>query len=71
MCLLWKNGWKNMINELFSKNDISQTIKVLFLILALIVAFLFALNGRYMMIDEDYYLDKWKKEVRSVDELIK
>lgn len=49
----------------------SRVIKVLFLVLALIVAFLFALNGRYMMIDDDYYLDKWKKEIRSVDELIK
>ena len=49
----------------------SQAIKALFLVLALIVASLFALNGRYMMIDEDYYFDKWKKEVRSVDELIK
>ncbi len=70
MCLLWKNGWKNMINERFSKK-VSQTIKVLFLILVLILAFLFALNGRYMMIDDDYYLDKWKKEVRSIYELIK
>lgn len=49
----------------------SQMIKVLFLILALIVAYLFALNGRYLMIDEDYYFDKWKKEVREVNELIK
>lgn len=49
----------------------SQVIKVLFLVLALIVVFLFALNGRYVMIDEYYYLDKWKKEVRSIDELIK
>ncbi|MBQ8270833.1 MAG: hypothetical protein IJZ22_06495 [Bacteroidaceae bacterium] len=46
-------------------------MKILFFTLALIVAFLFALNGRYMMIDDDYYLDKWKIEVRSVDELIK
>lgn len=59
-----------MINERFSKK-VSQTIKVLFLILVLILAFLFALNGRYMMIDDDYYLDKWKKEVRSIYELIK
>lgn len=49
----------------------SQTIKVLFFVLALIVAFLFALNGRYMMIDDDYYFDKWKKEVRSVESIIK
>lgn len=49
----------------------SQVIKVLFLVLALTVAFLFALNGRYVMIDKYCYLDKWKKEVRSVDELIK
>ena len=67
---MMENGWKNMINERFSKK-VSQTIKVLFLILVLILAFLFALNGRYMMIDDDYYLDKWKKEVRSIFELIK
>ena len=48
-----------------------QLIRILFFAFALIVAFLFALNGRYVMIDEDYYLDKWKKEVRSVNELIK
>lgn len=49
----------------------SRVVKVLFLVFALIVVFLFALNGRYVMIDEYYYLDKWKKEVRSIDELIK
>lgn len=58
-------------NKPSTRISTSRTIKVLFLVLALIVAFLFTLNGRYMMIDEDYYFDKWKKEVRSVDELIK
>lgn len=58
-------------NKPHTRISASQVIKVLFLVLALIVAFLFDLNGRYVMIDEDYYLDKWKKEVRSVDELIK
>ncbi len=70
MCLLWRNGWKNMINERFSKKDISQTIKVLFLILALIVAYLFALNGRFIKIDDEYYFDKWTKtmlEIKRVD----
>lgn len=50
---------------------ILQVLKIFICICALILAYLFALNGRYMMIDDNYYLDKWKKEVRSVDELIK
>jgi len=59
------------MNRPNTRITISEVMKILFFVLALIVAFLFALNGRYMMIDDDYYLDKWKKEVRSVDELIK
>lgn len=59
------------MNRPNTRITIWQVMKILFFTLALIVAFLFALNGRYMMIDDDYYLDKWKIEVRSVDELIK
>lgn len=50
---------------------VSQTIKVLFFVFALIIAFLFALNGRYMVVDEDFILDKWKKEVIDMYEYIK
>lgn len=50
---------------------VSQTIKVLFFVFALIIAFLFALNGRYMVVNEDYILDKWKKEVIDMYEYIK
>lgn len=43
---------------------ISQTIKVLFLILMLIVAFLFALNGRYAPVGErGLFMDKWTKRL--------
>lgn len=47
--------------------SVSQTIKALFLILTLIVAFLFALNGRYMMIDDEYYFDKWTKTMLWIE----
>lgn len=33
---------------------------------ALIVAFLFAQNGRYMMIDDEYYFDKWTKTMLEI-----
>ena len=49
-------------NKRFTHIQISQTIKVLFFAVALIIAFLFALNGRYMKIDDEYYFDKWTKQ---------
>lgn len=45
---------------------ITRAIKVLLLVFALIVAYLFALNGRYMMIDENVYFDKWHKKLIDV-----
>lgn len=39
--------------------DMKKWIKVLLVVLTLIVAFLFALNGRYTKINGSYYFDKW------------
>ena len=50
------------INKPNRRVNISQAIKVLFLVLALIVAFLFALNGRYAPAGErGMFIDKWTK----------
>lgn len=61
------NGEMNKApNKPFRATLITQTIKVLFFVFALIVAFLFALNGRYMMIDDEYYFDKWTKTMLEI-----
>lgn len=42
------------------------------MVLALIVAYLFALNGRYVKLDDDYYFDKWTKtmlEIQRVEQV--
>ena len=39
----------------------SRIGKLLFLTFALITAYLFALNGRYIQIDDELYFDKWTK----------
>lgn len=49
-------------NKPHTRISVSRTIKVLFLILTLIVAFLFALNGRYTPAGEKgAFMDKWTK----------
>jgi hypothetical protein len=53
-------------NERLTHIQISQTIKVLFFAVALIIAFLFALNGRYMKVDNEYYFDKWTKTMLEI-----
>lgn len=50
-------------NKPFSQLLITQTIKVLFFAFALIVAYLFALNGRFIKDDEGYYFDKWTQTI--------
>nr|DAK08460.1 MAG TPA: hypothetical protein [Caudoviricetes sp.] len=45
---------------------IVQTIKLLFFAFALIVAYLFALNGRYTKIDDVLFFDKWKKTIVEI-----
>lgn len=47
---------------------IVQTIKLLFFAFALIVAYLFALNGRYTKIDDVAFFDKWKNKIIVLDE---
>ncbi len=56
-------------NKTDRKTRIIWSIKALFLMLALIVAYLFALNGRYAPIDEDYdlYFDKWTKTILEIE----
>lgn len=56
-------------NKPYISIRIAWTIKVLFLILALILAYLFALNGRYAQVDTDYdlYFDKWTKTIVTID----
>lgn len=46
-------------NKPFSRLLISQTIKVILCLFALIVAYLFALNGRYSYTGGLIYFDKW------------
>lgn len=48
-------------NKPHARITISQVMKILFFILALIVAFLFALNGRYAPAGELWFMDKWTK----------
>lgn len=49
--------------------QITQTIKVLLFVFALIVAFLFALNGRYMSVKTGFYFDKWTKTLLEVERI--
>lgn len=54
-------------NKLLRANVFSKTIKVLFLVFALILAYLFALNGRYVKEDDEYYFDKWTKTILVIE----
>lgn len=53
-----------------NNNDKSTQVirmgKALFLVLALIIAYLFALNGRYIQEDDGYYFDKWTKSIVEI-----
>ena len=55
------------INKLFTFPHISKVIKVLLFVSVLIVAFLFALNGRYSHVGGLLYFDKWTKEIKKYD----
>lgn len=54
------------INKLFTFPHISKVIKVLLFVSVLIVAFLFALNGRYSHVGGLLYFDKWTKEIKNM-----
>lgn len=56
-------------NKPFLRIKTSGTTKVSFLAFALIVAFLFALNGRYMKIEDEYYFDKWTKTMLEINRI--
>lgn len=48
---------------------IAQIIKLFVVIIALIIAYLFALNGRYTKIyDDSAFFDKWTKKIIGFDE---
>lgn len=55
------------INKLFTFPHISKVIKVLLYVSALIIAFLFALNGRYIKVADEYYFDKWTKTMLEIE----
>jgi len=54
-------------NKRFTRIQITQTIKVSFFVFVLIVAFLFALNGRYSHVGGLLYFDKWTKEIKEYE----
>lgn len=53
-------------NKTNRRSQIAWTMTVLFLVFSLIVAFLFALNGRYEKIDDEYYFDKWTRTILEI-----
>ncbi len=55
------------INKLFTFPHISKVIKVLLFVSVLIVAYLFALNGRYSHVGGLLYFDKWTKEIKKYE----
>ena len=55
------------INKLFTFPHISKVIKVLLFVSVLIVAFLFALKGRYSHVGGLLYFDKWTKEIKKYE----
>ena len=55
------------INKLFTFPHILKVIKVLLFVSVLIVAFLFALNGRYSHVGDLLYFDKWTKEIKEYE----
>lgn len=58
----------NMVSNVHSrKNNIYNIMRLLLCIIALVIAYLFALNGRYIK-DGDYcYFDKWTKTMLWID----
>lgn len=47
--------------------SVLQAIKILLCICALVLAYLFALNGRYVKEDDEYYFDKWTKTILIIE----
>lgn len=40
--------------------------KIVLLIILLVIGYLFALNGRYIKVDDEYYFDKWTKTILEI-----
>lgn len=53
-------------NNLYRNTQIAGIVKGVFLVIALVIAYLFALNGRYIQVDDDYYFDKWTKSMVEI-----
>lgn len=45
----------------------ARTIKVSLAVFALIVAYLYALNGRYIHVEDDVFFDKWTETMLFVE----
>lgn len=56
-----------MKNKPFASLFSLRTIKALFLVFALIVAYLYALNGRYTQASKSAYFDKWTKTLLIIE----
>ena len=54
-------------NNLYRNTQIAGIVKGVFLVIALVIAYLFALNGRYIQVDDDYYFDKWTKSMLEIN----
>ena len=54
-------------NNPYRNTQIAGIIKSVFLVIVLVVAYLFALNGRYIQVDDDYYFDKWTKTIIEIN----
>lgn len=59
------------MNESQNKPDrctlTARTIKVSLAVFALIVAYLYALNGRYIHVEDDVFFDKWTETMLFVE----
>lgn len=54
-------------SKVFRADVIFKSIKLLILLFALFIAFLFALNGRYKSYDYDVHFDKWTKTILYIE----
>lgn len=53
-------------NKPLARLHMNRMIKVSLLLFALIIALLFALNGRYIKVADEYYFDKWTKTMLEI-----
>ncbi len=56
-----------MTDNTNKQTTILQVLKIFICICALILAYLFALNGRYTKEDDEYYFDKWTKTILVIE----